>query len=135
EWSQNQFFDFLKQIYLITSRWASDLVDEASDIDPHTRQKAAFYVKQIANALAPSNFVLTNPELLRETLSSNAENLVRGLHMLAEDIKAGDGDLKIRQSGAGDFELGRNLGTTAGKVIHQNDICQIIQYEAVTKTV
>jgi len=135
QWSENQFFDFLKQIYLVTSRWAADMVDEAAEVDPHTRQKAAFYVKQIANALAPSNFVLTNPELLRETFSSNAENLVRGLHMLADDIKAGGGDLKIRQSGDGDFELGRNLAASPGKVIFQNEICQIIQYEAATKTV
>ena len=74
------------------------LVKDADGIDPHTRAKAEFYVKQIANAISPSNFVFTNPELLRETSSSNAENLVRGMHMLTEDIQAGDGNLKIRQS-------------------------------------
>ena len=100
EWSSNQFFDFLKQAYLLTARWADRLVNDAEGLDPHTRQKAEFYVRQIANALSPSNFVLTNPELLRETLSSNAENLVRGMHMLAEDIEAGDGDLRIRQTDA-----------------------------------
>ena len=98
EWSQNQFFDFLKQAYLLTAQWAEQLVKDADGVDEHTRQKAEFYVKQIANAISPSNFVLTNPELLRETLASNAENLVRGMHMLAEDIKAGHGNLKIRQS-------------------------------------
>lgn len=135
EWSQNQFFDFVKQVYLITSRWADDIVERADDLDPHTRQKAAFYVRQIANALAPSNFVLTNPELLRETLGSNAENLVRGMHNLAEDIEAGGGDLKIRQSSGDIFKVGENLATTPGKVIFQNDLCQLIQYEATTKTV
>ena len=69
DWSRNQFFDFIKQFYLITSRWAVEMVEDAEGLDPHTRQKAGFYVRQIANALAPSNFVLTNPELLRETLS------------------------------------------------------------------
>ena len=98
EWSQNQFFDFLKQAYLLTAQWGDRLVKDADGIDEHTRQKAEFYVKQIANAISPSNFVLTNPELLRETLSSNADNLVRGMHMLTEDIKAGHGNLKIRQS-------------------------------------
>jgi polyhydroxyalkanoate synthase len=135
DWRDNQFFDFLKQAYLITSRWAGELADEASGLDPHTRRKAAFYVKQITNALAPTNFVLTNPELLRETLSSNAENLVRGMHMLAEDIKAGGGDLRIRQSGPGNFRLGENLATTPGKVIHQNDLCQVIRYDATTEKV
>ncbi len=135
QWSQNQFFDFIKQFYLVTSRWATEMVDRTADLDPHTKRKASFYMRQIADALAPSNFVLTNPELLRETLSSNGENLVRGMHLLAEDIAAGHGDLKIRQSGDGDFELGKNLATTPGKVIFQNSLCQIIQYKPATATV
>src|SRR6202030_4093391 len=100
EWTSNQFFDFLKQAYLLSARWADGMVSDAAGLDPHTKQKAGFYVRQIANALSPSNFVLTNPELLRETLLSNADNLVRGMRMLAEDIEAGGGDLKIRQSDA-----------------------------------
>src|SRR5664279_147508 len=135
EWSQNQFFDFLKQGYLLTVQWGERLVEDASGIDEHTRAKAAFYVKQIANAISPSNFVLTNPELLRETLSSNAENLVRGMHMLGEDIKAGQGHLKIRQSDSSQYEVGRNLALTPGKVVFQNDLIQLIQYEATTKEV
>src|SRR5690606_36579284 len=69
DWRDNQFFDFIKQVYLITSRWALDLADDANGLDPATRQRAVFYVRQITDALAPSNFVLTNPELLRTTLS------------------------------------------------------------------
>ena len=133
EWSQNQFFDFLKQAYLLTAQWADKLVKEAGSVDEHTRKKAEFYVKQIANAISPSNFVLTNPELLRETLSSNGENLVRGMHMLSEDIKAGQGVLKIRQSDPSMFDVGRNLATTPGKVVLQNELMQLIQYEATTK--
>jgi polyhydroxyalkanoate synthase len=135
EWSSNQFFDFLKQAYLLTTGWANQLVSDAADLDPHTRQKADFYIRQISNALSPSNFVLTNPELLRETLTSNAENLVRGMHMLAEDIAAGGGHLKIRQSDASMFEVGRNLATTPGKVIFQNDLMQLIQYAPSTEKV
>ena len=134
-WRSNQFFDFIKQFYLITSRWAEAMAEEAEGLDPHTRQKAAFYVKQVASALSPSNFALTNPEILRQTLASDGDNLVRGLHMLAEDIKAGHGTLKIRQSDASQFKLGETLAATPGKVIHQNDICQLIQYRATTKTV
>jgi len=135
EWSSNQFFDFLKQAYLLTVQWANRLVKDAEGLDPHTLQKADFYVRQIANAIAPSNFVLTNPELLRETLSSNAENLVRGMHMLAEDIEAGHGDLRIRQSDAKKFEVGRNLALTPGKVIFENELMQLIQYTPTTETV
>lgn len=132
EWSENQFFDFVKQLYLITTRWAEDLVKDAEGLDEHTRHKADFYVKQIANALSPSNFVLTNPELLRETLSQNGENLVRGLKLLAEDIKAGKGVLRIRQSDPSKFKVGENLALTPGKVIRQNDVCQVIQYDPAT---
>jgi len=135
DWSQNQFFDFLKQAYLLTAQWGDRLVKDAAGVDEATRKKAEFYVKQIANAISPSNFVLTNPELLRETLSSNAENLVRGMHMLSEDIKAGHGTLKIRQSDLSMFDVGRNLALTPGKVVFQNDLMQLIQYEATTKEV
>jgi polyhydroxyalkanoate synthase len=135
EWSSNQFYDFLKQAYLLSTRWAGQLVSDAADLDPHTRQKAEFYVRQIGNALSPSNFVLTNPELLRETMMSNADNLVRGMHMLAEDIQSGGGDLKIRQSDSSLFAVGRNLATTPGKVIFQNELIQLIQYAPSTPKV
>ncbi|MGN6747352.1 MAG: PHA/PHB synthase family protein [Xanthobacteraceae bacterium] len=135
EWSQNQYFDFLKQAYLLTAQWADKLVADAAGLSPHTKQKAEFYVRQITNALAPSNFVLTNPELLRETLTSNADNLVRGMHMLAEDIERGAGHLKIRQSDSSMFEVGRNLAITPGKVIFQNELMQLIQYAPSTATV
>src|SRR5262249_12433147 len=98
-----------------------------------TQQKAEFYVRQIVNAIAPSNFVLTNPELWRETLASNAGNLARGMHMLAEDIEAGGGELKIRQTDTSMFEVGRNLAVTPGKVIFQNDLIQLIQYAPTTE--
>jgi len=135
EWSSNQFFDFLKQAYLLTVQWANRLVHDAQGLDPHTVQKAEFYVRQIANAIAPSNFVLTNPELLRETMSSKGENLVRGMHMLAEDIQAGKGDLKIRQSASDMFAVGRNLALTPGKVIFENELMQLVQYAPSTATV
>lgn len=134
EWSTNQFFDFLKQAYLLSTQWADHLVANAENLDPHTRQKAEFYIRQISNAISPSNFVLTNPELLRETLSSHAENLVRGMQMLAEDIDP-QGHFNIRQSDATKFELGRNLALTPGKVIFQNELMQLIQYEPTTETV
>ena len=135
EWSSNQFFDFLKQAYLLTVSWADHLVKDAQGLDPLTQQKAEFYVRQIVNAIAPSNFVLTNPELLRETLASNAENLARGMHMLAEDIAAGHGELRIRQTDTSSFAVGRNLAVTPGKVVYQNDLIQLIQYAPATETV
>ena len=97
EWSENPVFDFLKQAYLITTRWADEVCRGAEGLDEHTKQKARFYVKQISGALSPSNFLVTNPELIRETVKENGANLVRGMTMLAEDIEAGGGELKLRQ--------------------------------------
>ena len=120
-WSENPYFDLLRQSYLITSHWAEALVDTAEDLDPHTRNKARFYLTQIINAIAPSNWVFTNPELLHETFASDGENLVRGMQLLAEDIERGSGHLKIRQTDTTKFEVGQNLAITPGKVIYQND--------------
>jgi polyhydroxyalkanoate synthase len=135
EWAENAFFDFLKQAYLVTSRWAGDLARHAEGLDEPTRHKAQFYVKQITQALSPTNFILTNPELFRETMESNGENLVRGMKMLAEDIAAGKGDLKLRQADASRFEIGRNIAVTPGKVVARSDLAEIIQYEPATKEV
>ncbi|PDQ21835.1 class I poly(R)-hydroxyalkanoic acid synthase [Mesorhizobium sanjuanii] len=135
EWGRNAFFDFLKQAYLVTSRWATELVEHADGLDEHTRHKASFYVKQVSNAISPSNFILTNPELFRETIASNGENLVRGMKMLAEDIAAGKGDLKLRQADYSPFEIGKNLATTPGKVVGRSDVAEILQYDPVTETV
>jgi poly[(R)-3-hydroxyalkanoate] polymerase subunit PhaC len=135
EWSSNQYFDFLKQAYLLTADWAKHLVDDANQLDPAVRQKAEFYMRQLVNAASPSNFIFTNPELMRATINENAENLVRGTHMLAEDIAAGGGELRIRQSDASKFEVGRNLAITPGKVIYQNELMQLIQYAPSTEKV
>jgi polyhydroxyalkanoate synthase subunit PhaC len=134
-WSEYQYFDLLRQAYLITSHWAERLIDEVEGLDPHTRHKAGFYMKQILNALAPSNWVFTNPELLRETFASDGENLVRGMQLLTEDILKGGGELRIRQTDPSEFEVGTNLAITPGKVIYQNPLMQLIQYEPSTEQV
>lgn len=135
EWNENPYFDFLKQAYLVTTRWADGLVEKADGLDEHTRHKAGFYVKQMAGALSPSNFVPTSPELLRTTLAENGDNLVRGLKMMAEDVEAGHGDLKIRQSQTHGFEVGVNMATTPGKVVFRNDLIELIQYTPTTGSV
>lgn len=135
EWKSNQFFDFVMQLYLLTTKWAQELVRDADGLDPHTRRKAEFYIQQVANAISPSNFVLTNPEVLRETMASSGENLARGLTMLAEDIAAGKGMLKIRQSNPDNLVVGVNMATTPGKVIFQNEMMQLIQYSPTTENV
>jgi polyhydroxyalkanoate synthase len=135
EWSSNPMFDFIKQSYLITSRWAEVLVDEADGLDAHTRAKAQFYVRQLSGALSPTNFLMTNPELIRDTLREGGANLVRGMKMLAEDVEAGKGELRLRQTDPSRFEVGVNLATTPGEVILRNDLIELIQYAPQTETV
>ncbi|GAB1582168.1 PHA/PHB synthase family protein [Phyllobacterium phragmitis] len=135
DWSKNAFFDFLKQVYLVTARWALDLVEKAEGLDDHTRHKAAFYVRQLVNAASPTNFILTNPELFKETVAANGMNLVNGMRMLTEDIIAGKGDLRLRHTEYTHFRLGENVATTPGKVVARNDLAEIIQYAPVTDEV
>ena len=134
EWRDNPYFDFLKQAYVLTTRWAKDLIERADELDPETRHKAQFYLRQLTSALSPSNFVPTNPELLRTTLAESGENLVRGLRMMAEDIAAGHGNLRIRHADASKFTLGVNLAATPGKVVYRNDLMELIQYAPTTET-
>jgi polyhydroxyalkanoate synthase len=135
EWSANPYFDFWKQAYLVTSKWAEDMLHNTEGLDERTRQRAEFYLRQVASALSPSNFPLTNPEVMRETLATNAANLVAGMSMLAEDMKKSGDLLKVSQTDTTAFEVGRNLATTPGKVVFQNEIFQLIQYAPTTDQV
>lgn len=135
QWRENPVYDFLRQAYSITTNWANSMVDRASDVDAQTREKAQFYLRQITSALSPANFPATNPEIVRDTLEQNGDNLVRGLKMFVEDIEAGHGRLKIRQSDSSRFVLGENMATTPGKVIFRNDLMELIQYSPATETV
>ena len=134
DWRANPFFDLLRRAHAVSAAWARDMADEA-DLDPATRERARFYVEQLAAATSPSNFLVTNPEALKATLASNGENLARGAGMLAEDVAAGGGELRLRQADAEPFELGRNIAVTPGKVIARNALCEVIQYAAQTDRV
>ena len=128
DWQEHTVFDFLKQFYLISANWAQDMVKNAEGVDEHTRRKARFYVEQIANALSPSNFAVTNPEVLRTTLATNGANLIEGLKHLQEDMQTPDGRLRIKQTDMTAFEIGRNIATTPGKVVFRNETFELIQY-------
>jgi polyhydroxyalkanoate synthase len=135
DWSANPYFDFWKQSYLITTRWLEDLLERTEGLDERTRQRAEFYLKQVASALSPSNFPLTNPEVLRETFASSGNNLVQGMTNLVHDMEKSGDILSISQTDTEAFEVGRNIATSPGKVIFQNDILQLIQYAPSTDSV
>ncbi len=133
DWSRNQVFDFFKQAYLLTAKWAHDTIANTADIDEAARHKASFYFDQIANAMSPSNFAVTNPEVLKQTLASNGQNLLDGMRNLARDIEAGHGSLRIKQTDMSAFALGENMALTPGQVIFQNELLQLIQYSPATE--
>lgn len=135
EWEENVVFDLMKQSYLLASQWLTQQVHNTEGIDKHTRMKADFYVRQFANAFSPSNFLLTNPEALRTTLASNGENLVLGMQHLLEDVERGNGKLQIQQTDMKAFRLGENIALTPGKVVFQNALIQLLQYEPTTEKV
>ncbi len=134
-WQDNQVFDFVKQSYLLTARWLQSTVQDIEGLDDKTAQKIDFYTRQFVDAMAPSNFVLTNPEVLRATFESRGENLVKGLQNLLDDLERGKGQLKIRMTDLEAFEVGKNIAVTPGKVVYQNDLIQLIQYTPTTKEV
>lgn len=135
DWSENQYFDFWKQAYLITSRWAEGVTKNTEGVDDRTRQKAMFYVEQVLSAISPSNNPFTNPEVVRTTISTNAENLVQGMSSLADDLGQSKDLLRVSQTDLSAFEVGRDLAITPGKVVFQNDLIQLIQYSPTTEQV
>ena len=134
-WEENQLFDFVKQSYLLTARWLQATVEGIEGLDDRTAKKVDFYTRQFVDAMAPSNFLMTNPEVLRATLESGGENLVKGLQNLLDDLDRGQGRLDIKMTDYEAFEVGVNLALTPGKVIFQNELIQLLQYEPTTEKV
>ncbi len=135
QWEEHFLFDFIKQSYLITARHIHDTVCCVEGLDEQTQKKVNFFTRQFIDALSPSNFALTNPEVFRETVRTHGQNLVKGFNNLLRDIEEGDGQLRIRMTDTTAFELGKNVATTPGKVIFQNDLMQLLQFEPTTKEV
>ena len=134
EWSENFVFDYIKQSYLLAGQWLMHNVEDTEFPDDHTREKVNFYMKQFVDAMAPTNFVATNPTVLKETVETRGENLVRGLNHLLEDLEAGHGSLKIRQTAPDTFEVGKNIAVSKGKVVYQNSLMQLMHFEPGTET-
>lgn len=132
-WDENALFDYIKQSYLLTARWLQSTVHEVDGMDDKTAKKVDFYTRQFVDAMAPSNFVLTNPEVLRATIESGGENLVKGLENLLGDLERGKGQLAISMTDYKKFEVGRNIAATPGQVIYQNELMQLIQYNPTTE--
>ena len=134
-WTEVPAFDFLKQAYLLGARWLQGLPGLARDLDPAARRKAEFYLRLIADALAPTNFAVTNPKVLRATAEQKGANLVRGFDQLLGDLEKGHGRLSISMTDAAAFRLGENIATTPGHVVLRNDLMELIQYQPLSAEV
>ena len=134
-WNDSTVFDFLKQSYLLTAEHCVHSVATLDGVDEKSRERLSYYVRQMVNALAPTNFAFTNPEVLRKTVETNGENLLQGLQMMVEDKKKSADILNICMSEPDAFELGKTIACTPGQVIAQNALMQLIQYTPVTESV
>ena len=135
-WQNNIFFDYVRKQYLLTTAWAEDAIERLDDdLDPHAQKKLHFYTRQWMDAMAPSNFLISNPEVQQAAIESNGETILKGLQNLREDVERGKGRLAISTTDNKAFEVGHNLAATEGKVIYQNDLMQLIQYAPHTETV
>ena len=135
DWSGNFVFDYIKQSYLIAARHIQHAVAGVEGLPEDSQKKIAFFTRQYVDALAPSNFAATNPQVLRETLATGGHNLIKGLNNLLADIEKGEGQLRISMTDETAFQLGRNVATTPGKVVFQNALMQLIQYQPSTSQV
>jgi polyhydroxyalkanoate synthase len=134
-WRENEVFDFIRQSYLLSARYFQNVVSGVDGLDTKTSQKVDFYTRQFVDAMSPSNFLMTNPEVLRKTAETGGENLLKGLSHLLSDLERGRGRLRIRMTDDSKFRVGDNIAVTPGKVVFQNDLMQLIQYTPATETV
>lgn len=135
DWSSNLVFDYIKQSYLLSARLIESTMDSAEGLDEKEQKRLSFFTKQLVDAMAPTNYPMTNPEVLKATLENKGENLVTGLKNFVRDLEQGDGQLKIAMTDPDAFTLGENVATTPGKVIFQNRMFQLIQYSPSTEKV
>jgi polyhydroxyalkanoate synthase len=134
-WKDEVVFDYLKQSYLLTARWLQGTIKQVEGVDDKTARKVDFYTRQFIDAVSPSNFAMTNPQVVKATVESKGENLLKGLQNLLADLERGKGQLAIRQTDMDAFKVGENIATTPGKVVYQNEIMQLIQYAPATEEV
>ncbi|MFA6021702.1 MAG: class I poly(R)-hydroxyalkanoic acid synthase [Rhodospirillales bacterium] len=134
-WQNHEVFDYIKQSYLLSARWVQTVVGGVEGLDEKTARKVDFYTRQFVDAMAPTNFALTNPQVLRLTAETGGENLLKGLDNLLSDLERGKGQLAIKMTDLDAFKIGQNIAATPGKVVFQNDLIQLIQYAPSTPEV
>lgn len=134
-WCENPFFYFVSESYLLLNEFACNLIRLLSENNPALQEKLLFYTQQHLNALAPSNFFLTNPSVIQKAIETHGENFLQGLNNFIEDLERSEGKLQISMTNFSAFQIGKNIAATPGEVVYQNDLIQLIQYKSSTKKV
>lgn len=134
-WAENALFDFFRQAYLLSGAHIQEMVEKVPGVDDHTARKLRFYTRQWVDAMSPSNFALTNPEVLKVTIDSHGENLIKGMANMLEDFERNQGRFNVKLTDLSAFKLGENIATTPGKVVFQNRVMQLLQYIPATEEV
>ncbi len=134
-WTQDPHYMAIMQQYLLFSRMVEDLIDNLDGLDDKRKRNLAFYARQLVNAMAPTNFVSTNPEVMRKTLETRGQNLVDGLARLREDLANSTEGLNVSMTDRSAFEVGENIAVTPGSVVYENELIQLIQYSPSTEKV
>jgi polyhydroxyalkanoate synthase len=134
-WTANPYYNFLKQYYFMNARWLESVIESADELNPEERHKILFQTRQLISALSPTNYLMTNPEVMAETIRTNGDNLVRGFQKFIEDCERGNGEINISTTNYSQFKVGENLAITKGAVVYKNDLIELIQYNATTESV
>lgn len=135
EWQSSAVFNFVKQSYFLACKQIEESIDGADNLDEQQRRKLSFQAKLFTDAMSPTNFVMTNPDVMNETIKTGGQNLVKGFENLIQDIEEGQGVLRVKTTDNNTFELGKNIAVTEGSVVYENDLMQLIQYAPQTNTV
>ncbi len=135
DWGANPMFDVMKQSYLLTSNWLNDLVADVEGVDPIEKRRVEFFTRMLTDAISPSNFLMSNPVALKQAMESKGESLLQGMENFAADLQRGGGQLAISQTDMEKFKVGENVATAPGKVVYQNDILQLLQFDPTTDEV
>ncbi|WP_411288153.1 class I poly(R)-hydroxyalkanoic acid synthase [Phenylobacterium sp.] len=135
DWADNPVFDVMKQSYLLTANWLNGLVSGVEGVEPMEKRRVEFFMKMLTDAFSPSNFLASNPQALREVMSTGGESLVKGMDNFVSDLARGGGQLAIAQTDYEMFKIGENVATAPGKVVFRNEIIELLQFSPTTEKV
>ena len=134
-WQNELVYNFIKQSYLLFSKSYLETINSVEGLDSKAKERLTFFSRQALNAVSPSNFIATNPDLLKITIEQNGENLLAGLDLFKDDLESSADILKIRMTNNNAFRLGADVANTQGDVVYKNELFELIQYRPLTEKV